>query len=184
MSHFELIAEEIDVAPLLAELDANPDLWNHRPERRAGNSPHRETQDIWVRYASEEAMRAPNFSQLPHVSVWWPAARVLPSLMDVVMQVMDAIEVPLEVGGFLLTKIPAGKEVYLHNDKGSWHAEHYCLKVWIPLRANDHCVNHVLDESMVWGVGQAWSHDNLLDHRVENGGKTERICLILCFCPC
>lgn len=85
------------------------------------------------------------------------------------------------MGGILITRIPAGKEVYWHHDRGSWHSEYYDTKVWLPLRANDQCINHVQDEAMVWRVGEAWSHDNLLDHRVENRGETERICLILCF---
>jgi hypothetical protein len=51
MTHFKLIAQQIPVQSLLNELDANPDIWDERPERRFGESPHRESSDIWVRYA-------------------------------------------------------------------------------------------------------------------------------------
>lgn len=181
MSHFTMIAQGIDVEPLLLELEDHPQLWNARPERRAGNSPHRETSDIWVRYATEEAIADPEFAWKPHRSVWWPAADWLPAVSDIIDTVRRALGGWLNLGGILITRIPPGKEVYWHDDRGTWHAEHYTTKVWIVLRGNDRCVNHVEGESMVWHPGEAWSHDNLLRHRVENRGDTERIVLILCF---
>lgn len=189
MSHFSLIAKDIDVAPLLAELDAHPELWNERTERSAGNSPHREAQDIWVRYAAPEALRGADFMMRPHESVWWPAYEKLPSIGPIVLNVfiraMGAAEYKMTdrnpFGGVLITRIPPGCQVYPHHDRGTWHSEHYDLKVWIPLRANDRCVNNVEGEEMVWKPGEAWSHDNLRVHSVRNEGDSERIVLILCF---
>lgn len=183
MSHFTLIAKDLDVAPLLAELDAHPDLWDARPERRAGNSPHRETSDIWCRYASDEAMREPDFMHKPHQSILYPRWRSSHGLARIIAQVLyDGFPgVEMETGGILITRIPPGKQVYEHHDRGSWHAEHYTTKVWVVLRGNDRCVNTVEDEAMVWRPGCAYSHDNLRLHSVRNEGETERLCLILCF---
>lgn len=181
MSHFTKIAEGIDVAPLLAQIDAHPELWDQRPERRIGNSPHRETSDIWCRYAAKEAMQSPYFSQRPHRSVWWPPFRDLWEVADVTTDLMQTLAIPLGLGGILITRIPPGKQVYEHDDRGSWHAEHYSTKVWTVLRGNNQCVNTVEDEAMVWKPGEAWSHDNLLRHSVRNDGPIERICLITCF---
>lgn len=188
MSHFTRIAERIEVAPLLAELDANPGLWNERPERRVGTSPHRETSDVWVRYASAKAIGDPGFSHRPHESVWWPASRQLPGLILPIEAVVNGLGFqledvggPLKMGGILITRIPPGCQVYPHHDRGTWHAEHYTTKVWVVLRANDQCVNTVEDEAMVWKPGEGWSHDNLLVHSVRNDGESERLVLILCF---
>lgn len=183
MSHFTLIAKDLDVAPLLAELDANPQLWNERPERRRGLSPHRQTSDIWVRYASPEAMREPEFLHKPHESVWWPAFKALPSIAGIGEKIVEALgpETLEPIGGILITRIGPGKQVFPHDDLGTWHAEHYTSKVWVVLRGNDQCVNTVESEEMVWNPGEAWSHDNLLVHSVFNNGPTERIVLILCF---
>jgi mannose-6-phosphate isomerase-like protein (cupin superfamily) len=180
-SHFTKIAENLDVEPLLCDLDDNPQLWDQRKERTAGNSPHREASDIWIRYASEEAMRQPGFMTAPHRSIWWPAAAHLPALMDLTMEVMDALEGDLKLGGILITRIPGGKQVYEHTDRGTWHSEHYDQKVWVVLRGNDRCINTVEDEEMVWKPGEGWMHDNLLPHSVRNEGESERIVLILCF---
>lgn len=183
MSHFTRIADGLDVAPLLAEIDANPGLWNDRPERRVGTSPHRETSDIWVRYASEEAMREPGFSRRPHQSILYPRWRSSHGLASLIAQVLieGFAEQEMQLGGILITRIPPDCQVYPHHDRGTWHAEHYTTKVWIVLRGNDRCVNMVEDEAMVWKPGEAWSHDNLLVHSVRNDGETERVVLILCF---
>jgi hypothetical protein len=181
MTQFTLIAQRIPVQHLLNELDANPDLWDDRPERRFGESPHRETSDIWVRYADPHWLaRTGDFSG-PHQSVWWPAVDRIPSLFAIWDRVRFALGGPLEFGGVLITRIPPGCQVYPHHDRGTWHAEHYTTKVWLPLRANGQCINGVEDEEMVWRPGEAWSHDNLLTHWVRNEGATERICLIMCF---
>lgn len=186
-SHFTQIAESLPVQPLLAELDARPDLWGSRRGRCEGNSPHRETQDIWARYARPEEIGEPGFSQRPHYSAWYPEVRAIPGVLDLTMAIRRAICGPdmksgyLDLGGILLTRIPVGKQVYLHDDRGSWHAEYFDLKTWMVLRGNDRCVNTVEDESMVWKPGSVWHHDNLKPHSVVNGGETERICLIVCF---
>lgn len=184
MSHFTLIAKDIQVDRLLAQMDARPEVWNTRPERRGGDSPHRETDDIWFRYAREEAMREPGFSQKPHKSVWWSATKVTPAVLEITNDVWNALERDGDkhrLGGILATRIAPGCQVYPHHDRGTWHAEHYTTKVWVTLRGNGQCVNTVEDEEIVWKPGEAWSHDNLRVHSVRNGGETERIVLILCF---
>lgn len=184
MSNFRLIADGIEVSRLLAQMDAHPEIWNTRPERKAGDSPHRETSDIWYRYAHEKFLHEAGFAQEPHQSVWWPAAKVTPAALEVTNDVWNVLERGGDkhrLGGILATRIPPGCQVYPHHDDVAWHARFYTMKVWIPLRANDKCVNTVLDEEMVWKPGEAWHHDNLVMHSVRNDGETERIVLILCF---
>lgn len=180
MSHFTLIDRDVPVQPLLGQIDAHPELWGSRGARQRGASPHRDASDIWLRYMDPELLGRHDIRQ-PHESVWYPEARVLDGVFPIVKRLDVALPVWLELGGVLLTRIPAGKEVFWHNDRGPWHAEYYDLKLWLPLRANEGCVNHVEDESMVWRVGEVWHHSNMLSHRVENRGETERICLIVCF---
>lgn len=184
MSHFTLISSGIDVSRLVRQLDDHPEVWNTRPERRTGNSPHRETSDIWYRFATPEAMTEPGFPERPHTSVWWPAARVTPAVMTITDDVWNLLESggdKYRLGGVLATKIPPGCQVYEHDDDVAWHARYYDMKVWIPLKANDRCVNTVEDEAMVWRVGEGWHHNNLIRHSVRNEGESERIVLVLCF---
>jgi Aspartyl/Asparaginyl beta-hydroxylase len=180
VSHFTKIADGFDVAPVLAQLDTRPDLWNRNPERRTGLSPHRETDDMWIRYRDPANLHGPEDFRGPHESVWYPAWHALPALHPIVERMVDIIK-PTRIGGFLMTRIPPGGQVYPHHDRGTWHAERYESKIWMPLLANDRCINWVEDEAMIWKPGEAWQHDNLKVHAVQNFGETERICLILCF---
>jgi len=181
MSRFTLVAQGVPVQALLDDLDANPDVWDERPERRLGVSPHRETSDVWCRYADPAWLARTNDFAGPHQSVWWPVVDRIPSVFAIWDCIRWALGGDLEFGGVLITRIPPGCQVYPHHDRGTWHAEHYDLKVWLPLRANDQCVNMVEGEGMVWKVGECWSHDNLVIHSVRNEGPTERICFIACF---
>lgn len=170
------LAEGLDVKPLLEQIDANPQLWNEIPYRSRGNSPHREVADIWARYMDLALCPGHDFNT-PHESVWLPPTWLIPAVKDLHAKVA----VGSDHGGVLLTRIPPGCQVYPHHDRGTWHAEWYDHKVWIPLRANAGCVNWVEDEPAVWKPGEAWTHDNLRVHSVENHGDTERIVLICCF---
>lgn len=179
ISHFRLIGRGLPVQPLLDQIDAAPHLWGSRGTRQKGNSPHRDASDIWLRYMAPELLFRHNILT-PHESVWYPESEVLSGVHAITVEIMCHLGGLLELGGILLTKIPPGKEVYWHNDRGAWHAEHFDLKTWTILRGNGQCVNHVENESMVWRTGECWHHSNMLEHRVQNQGETERICLIVC----
>lgn len=181
MSQFTPIARGIDVSAVLEQLDGQPELWAHNDMRiRDPRSPHRETSDIWVRY--RESSRLTDFLSYrePHRSVWYPSARALPALRSIIFGLAARVEA-VQVGGVLITRMPAGSTVYPHDDKGTWHSEFYDMKVWLPLRANPQCLNVCEGESIVMAPGDAWSFDNLRTHSVHNQGETERLCLICCF---
>jgi hypothetical protein len=47
------IGEGFDVAPLVEQLDAHPELWNeHKQRTQAYGTPHNDVSDIWCRYRS------------------------------------------------------------------------------------------------------------------------------------
>lgn len=180
MSQFQKLADGIQVSPILAQLDARADLWNKNAARLGANSPHRETDDVWVRYRNPTELVGPKSYAEPHFSVWYPAWWSLPALHDTVFA-LSALVRSTHMGGILLTRIPPGGRVYDHDDRGTWHSEFHNAKVWVPLRANENCFNRCADEMVHMGAGEAWAFDNLLPHSVENNGLTERIALICCF---
>lgn len=187
MSLFKLIAAGIDVSPLLAQIDAHPGLWNARAERRVHpESPHRETDDLWLRYRHPRELTGPASYAEPHNSVWYPASITLAAAWPIIDRLRDRVGADA-LGGVLMTRIPPGARVHWHDDRGTWHAEHYTMKIWLPLRANAQCVNSCLDpatdhqEDVIMQSGEAWTFSNLLPHRVLNLGDTERIALIMCF---
>lgn len=180
MNHFAQVAQGIYVDDALKQLDRQPELWNANPARLHSNSPHRESQDIWVRYRDPRELTTPEAVLSPHFSVWYPAWHALPALRPIV-HLLSALVESVHLGGILITRMPPGATIYPHNDRGTWHSEYHDAKVWMPLRANDQCFNDCEDETVVMKPGDAWSFDNLKTHAVRNCGDTERICLICCF---
>lgn len=177
---FQKLAENIPVGGILSELDAHPALWRVNKSRLTEDGPHRETDDIWVRYRDPAELVGPVSFREPHFSVWYPGWHAIPSLRPIVFA-LSALVGAVHIGGILLTRIPAGKNVYPHDDRGTWHSEYHNAKIWIPLRANEGCFNRCETDSVVMRAGEAWTFDNLLMHSVENRGESDRIALICCF---
>ncbi len=177
MKHFYRLAEGIDVAPVNRQLAAHPELWDANPLRRTyPNSPHREMQDIWVRARAPTHGALGSYSE-PHESVWWPAADKMPALLPIVADLAASVHAS-RIGGVLITKIPAGKRILPHCDRGFWHAEHHNCKIYLCLKGNDRCVTWCEDERVVMKAGEAWIFDNLVLHGLENDGEDDRISAI------
>ena len=176
------LGPDIDVSHALIEVMAADDLWGTIPLRTmAEDSPHRETQDVWLRYrAADELIDAEAFAT-PHWSAWYPCMARLPSLKPLIFDVTRRVE-GTHLGGCLLTRIPAGKQVYEHTDEG-WHAETMNTKVYVILQANAACINYCGDDQAVMESGSVWQFDNSKPHSVVNGGGSDRIaCIITCRC--
>ncbi len=181
MTHCKLVAGGFDVESVARELDQHPELWNaHSGRTKDPSSPHRETDDIWVRFRAPEELKEPEHFGEPHLSVFYPAWDALPSLKPIIRDLIGFIR-PVQLGGILITRIPPGKRVYRHHDRGGWHATWMNYKIFMPIRTNDLCVNWFEDVPTVMLKGGAYSIDNQVDHEVINDGPTERITLIPTF---
>lgn len=185
MKHFELISEGIDVAPLLAELDANPWLWDQHSRRKtAPGTPHAGMSDIWVRYNDDTQARLTGdwtgFND-EHVPVWYPAWEALPSLRPIVFDLMAKVQGEM-LGGVLITKIPPGAGIAPHTDSG-WHVDYY-EKFYLSLKskpgARFWCDDGGIKEALEPRPGQIWLFDNHKIHWVTNDSDDDRITLIIC----
>lgn len=181
MKYFKKLAEGIDVEPLRLQIEARPDLWNVNKARLSDDDAHpfAGTSDQWLRYRALEELTSKQAFREPHWSVNYPSWHALPAAQDIIFNLMHMVRA-VHLGGVLLTKIPAGGRVKPHDDRGSWHAEQMDCKVYIPIIANDKCVNYCGDESVVMKAGDCWEFDNQVIHSVENNGPTDRWTLISC----
>lgn len=187
MKNFRRLGDGFDVAPVLAEIDAHPELWDaHGYRTKLDKGPFAETSDIWVRFRDPSHLSDPQKFAGEHFAQWYPAFHSLPSLRpllgDILASVGQIVRPALvaHLGGILITRIPARGKIAAHHDRGSWHAEFYNWKIYLPFRANEHCINICEDETVVMKPGEAWWFNNLVTHSVENNGDAERITLIVC----
>lgn len=160
----------------MLELQRQPELWNENRARTTyETSPHSETSDIWARWHDENTLDDNKSHELKFLSAWYK----LPSLRPVVFALMARCSA-VQLGAVLITKIPAGKRVWPHNDSGGWHSEWFNTKVYMVLQGNVDCVNFAEEESVVMNTGTAWVFNNRVIHGVNNGGIDDRISLIVC----
>ncbi len=172
MSKIKLIAQGVHVAPFLWALQANPQLWDQNRARTEDSaSPHHGLSDIWARYAAQGV----DGSQ-PHASVWHPAADLLP-IRDLVYPLMQAVQGD-ELGGVLITKIPAGHECKPHTDPG-WHARYY-KKFAIQVQSAPGQAFCFDEERLESKPGDVYFFDNSFTHWVENPTQHDRITVIVC----
>ncbi len=161
-----------DVGALAKELDTHPQLWNqHRARTADGRSPHREVDDIWVRFVPMDRLRA---GEVP--CQWYPAAEQLPRARYIAESLAQRYGLPLE--GVLITRIPPGGRVHEHVD-GGWHAQ--CTeKLAVCVRADDQQRFCFEDSELQTMDGDLFWFDNSRPHWVTNESDRERITLIVC----
>jgi quercetin dioxygenase-like cupin family protein len=178
MEYFAHVPGKIDVQPLVAQIDAHPQLWNQNPQRRdQEKSPHARMSDIWVRYNSPDRFKDLRTFGDEHVPVWYPAYYQLPAIKPIVHKLMSVFEGEM-LGGVLITRIPPGAGIGKHSDRG-WHVEYYD-KFYVSLRsapgANFYCEDEMINPE----PGDVYWFDNRAEHWVENDSDEDRMTLIVC----
>lgn len=168
-----LITSGAVVAPIYWALQQHPELWNEHDARTTPpDSPHRELDDIWVRYGEPDRAR----DGLPHDASWYPGADVL-QVRGLCYDVMRHVQ-GVELGGVLITRIPPGATCYPHVDSG-WHASRY-NKFGVQITSAPGQTFHVEDEVLETRPGDIFQFDNSFSHWVLNPTNYERVTMIVC----
>lgn len=167
------------VAAAQAQLEAHPEVWNqHTWRTEHPNSPHREVDDIWVRYNDLTNFDPdPAVFNGPHDPVWYPVIHKLPAIRELAMRAMVDFGYAV-LGGVLITRIPPGKQVYPHSDHG-WHARRY-EKLCVQIKGDQRQAFHFNDVSLSANDGDVYWFDNSFVHWVTNDSDRERISMIVC----
>jgi len=174
--NINLLPHKFDVTPLIEQLAAHPEVWNeYRWRTEHPRSPHREAHDIWARYNAIENL-GPYFND-PHEAVWYPVVEKIPSIKPLVFEVMQAVNGE-KLGGVLITRIPAGKQVYPHVDQG-WHALHY-EKFAVQLCGTSEQAFCFPGENLSAFPGEMYWFNNQACHWVVNPSDVDRVTLIIC----
>lgn len=173
----QLLDGLFDVAPLLSQIEARPEVFNRYPLRK-DQYVHSGMSDIWVRYNAWENFkgRLADFNK-EHISIWYPEAHKIPAVFDLVWKVFRHVE-GYKLGGVLITKIPPGGKVQPHIDVG-WHPSYY-EKFAVQLLGNKEQAFHFEGYSLSAEPGQLYTFDNSKTHWVTNDSASDRMTLIIC----
>lgn len=184
MQDFNLVATGFDVKPYLEQLEANPDLWDKRDFRKVSRydgqlSPHRESNDIWVRHQSYDGLGEYDKPEgaasvhIPSISEWYPESLKLPAAFDMAEKVASTLGA-IQMGGHYIIRLGAGKKVYPHRDF-SWHSTYY-NKYMVILKTQDG-VKFGWERSgiMLPEAGDLWNFENDTVHWVINDSDEDMI---------
>jgi Aspartyl/Asparaginyl beta-hydroxylase len=172
------IASGFDVDESLREIADHPEYWNQYTMRTEEmNSPHSKVDDIWIRYNDWSNFHGDRikFNQ-EHESVWYPCVEKLPSVKQLVMDVMCYVQGE-RLGGVFITRIPPHESIDRHKD-GGWHATYYD-KFAVQLIGNQDQAFCFDGTELRADEGDLYTFDNSKDHWVINDSNDYRMTLII-----
>jgi hypothetical protein len=171
----------MNVGTLLFQMALHQELWNQNLERiDFKGSPHRETQDIWLRYHDKErAVKGEKGWHDEQYPIWYPGAYALPAVKPMLLNLMASVGGE-SLHGALIYKIPPGKKIYPHTDPG-WHVN-YTDKFNIYLQSDPKTVFNYPrhGEQMRTNTGDVYWFRNDVEHEVINEGDSDHIVLTCC----
>jgi hypothetical protein len=183
MRYFLPVVDGIDVAPLVEQIDAQPDLWNQHPMRKiTPGTPHAAMDDIWLRYNAYERLGDDRGAfNSEHIPIWYPAWRKLPAARPIIFGLMALVEAEM-LCGILITRIPPGGKILPHIDRG-WQPS-FCDRLYVALRSpvgsyfRCDCGNGVT-ETLAPSVGDVHMFDNTRPHWVDNNSDEWKMTMII-----
>ena len=185
MRDFNLVTQNIDVAPYMSQLLAHPELWDNArnfrkvPRYNGELSPHRDSQDIWVRHQNYDALgeydtdagRASIMKSA--ISEWYPESLKLPAAVDMAAYVCGGLGA-IQMGGSYVIKIEPGKKVHPHRDF-SWHSTYY-NKYMVILKTQPGVVfGWERSGNLIPETGDLWNFENDTNHWVNNDSDDDML---------
>ncbi len=182
MKNFIQIAAGVDVIPLATELHAHPELWNVDAERLGENKPHRDSDDIWVRYNDKtEWLKHGNWQTFSdeHDSIWYPAFYELPSARKLIFDLMARVQGE-RLGGIFIWRVKPGHQIYPHKDWG-WHVDYYTkFNICIQGKQGASFLWPDSLEEVVANTGDVHSFINTETHSIINNSDDDYIVMCVC----
>ena len=177
--YFTRIAERADIAPLLEELEAAPDMWSADTSRQRKVRCQRHTRNIFLRAPRKPLPPGAKNANDVHESRLTSAAGRFPLALAFCERTAAALNA--ELGRATLVTLLPKSRVYPHVDAGAYYRVrdrlHLVLKSpqGSPLTAGG--------ETVVMREGELWAFDNKARHFADNPSAEPRIHLIFDVLP-
>ena len=178
MKHFERIRRDIDPAPFLAEIAGVDAAWDVATGRQDKIAVQREAQAIPLRGLRKSAI-AGRARRDVHESRWTSGSAAYPIACAFLREIAGTLG--SELSRAKIVRLPAGRRVYPHVDRGEYYRlrnrYHFVLKSsagsWLK----------AADEEVRMREGELWWFDNDQMHEAFNDGEEDRIHMIFDLLP-
>ncbi len=169
MRNFHRLAQNVNVAPLLATLMRHGELWDaDRTRTTIPGGPHAQASDILLRFGKPSLDDTGPFENRPSMATLGARETVLG-----VMQLVGG----WELGRVIITRLPAGGRILPHADEGAY-ARRF-TRHQIMLQSLPGNVFKCGGESISPLCGELWWFDSSQEHEVINNSSDDRLVLIV-----
>ncbi len=178
MRYFERLRVGVEVTPFLKEVEGHPVGWSASTGRQEKIAVQREAHAIPLRGLRKSAIGDRKRRDV-HDSRWTNLSKDFPFTIAFLHGV--SAELNASLGRAKLVRLPAGKRVYPHIDRG----EYYKLRdrYHLVLLSRDGSWLKAGDEEVTMREGELWRFDNKQLHEACNHGSLDRIHLIFDLLP-
>ena len=179
MLHFTRLAEDLEIEPLLAELDAEPDMWFADTSRQRKVRCQRNTLNIFLRAPKKPLAPGAKNANDVHESRLTRAAARFPRTLAFCEKIAD--EWGAALGRATLVALLPRSRVYPHIDTGAYYRIRD--RFHLVLRSPEGSPLAAGDETVVMREGEFWVFDNRVRHWAENLSNEPRVHLIFDLLP-
>ncbi len=179
MQHFTKIAEKLNIALLLEELNAGQEMWSVDTSRQRKVRCQRHTQNIFLRAPQKPLPPGAKNANDVHESRTTPAASRFPRALAFCEAVAGEFDATL--GRAALVALLPKRRVYPHIDSGAYYRIRDRLH--LVLRSIEGSPLSAGDETVVMREGELWAFNNKVIHWAENLSSDRRIHLIFDLLP-
>lgn len=179
LKYFTKIAEQINIEPLLRELNASPDTWLADTSRQRKVRCQRNTQNIFLRAAKKPLPSGAKNANDVHDIRIMPDAQKFPCAHAFCESVAKSLGARL--GRATLVRLLPRSEVFPHVDAGSYYRIRDRLH--LVLESSEGSLLGVENETVIMRPGEIWVFDNKKLHWAKNPSDQVRVHLIFDVLP-
>ncbi|MFS2015030.1 aspartyl/asparaginyl beta-hydroxylase domain-containing protein [Massilia sp. CT11-108] len=183
MRNFLLLAQGVDVTPLLLAIRRRSDLWKEDTYLRDyPQGPFKQIESIMLRFPvksvheTEEELQNHLSTYDQHENVDYPAYKLLTEARPIVMSLMTRVGGE-RLGRVMINKIAPGGVIYPHVDTKS-HTDYYS-RFHVVLQSQPGVYFRAGEETTYMAPGEVWWFDNAQEHEVINNSAGDRIHMIV-----
>lgn len=174
MKNFLKLTSNVDVLPIMIELQRNPDLWDENTLRtKHPGTAHAEVSDVWVWFNKVPELFNEVVDDKDVIS--YRAWKELPSLRPLIFALMSQVQA-VRLGRVIITKLPPGKTIIPHVDGGA--PATYYQRYQIALQCLPGNKFIIGNEEVSFKTGEIWQINNREIHSVVNNSADDRIVII------
>jgi hypothetical protein len=177
MKYLFRLGHSINMVPLMAEIQRQPDLWKADTYLRDyPQGPFGDVETIFLRFPPASVTEMERDAKDPHECVWMDGALHLPSARPLIFSLMQTVQGE-RLGRVMINKIRPGGRIFPHADTPA-HAEYWSRHHYV-VQSAPGVIFKVAEEQTFMQTGECWWFDNRQVHEVTNNSADDRIHLII-----